>query len=236
MICVTLKQLKSWEQALEKLQTNQTSTGTKPRFVFKRKDKSEKPTPDAPEVKAPIPAETIRSPTSHLSLTSKSGCLLTFASLPEVSSITIDSELIIADLDNCIVDLMEGDSAIMAPTAIHIRNVINCVLLLPVIKGSVLLHDLQRCVVVMIGCHQVRPMLALQAPAASPPWLLTDPTQFRMHTSKRVDVHLSSAAKPIIEKCTDICFSEYLAGPLVSADRPKNVSYQILVRVPLGEN
>jgi len=157
MICLARKQLKSWEQALEKLQTNQTSAGIKPKFAFKRKDKSEKPTPDAPEVEAPIPAEIISgSPAPHLSLTSKSGCLLTFASLPDVSSIPIDSELIVANLDNCIVDLVESDNPVMAPTAVHIHNVINSVLLLPVIKGSVLLYDLRRCAVVISGCHQVR--------------------------------------------------------------------------------
>ncbi|KAF9647108.1 TBCC-domain-containing protein [Thelephora ganbajun] len=193
-------QLKSWEQALEKLQTNQTSAGTKPKFAFKRKDKLDKPTPDASEVKAPTPAETIsRLPTSHLSLTSKSGCLLTFTSLPDTSSIPIDSELIIANLDNCIVDLMEGDSATMTPTAVHIRNVTNCVLLLPVIKGSILLHDLQRCVVVISGCHQ-----------------------FRMHTSRCIDVYLSIAAKPVIEKCTGIYFSEYPASSPVGAEGLKN--------------
>ena len=66
---------------------------------------------------------------------------------------------------------MESDSPAMAPTAVHIRNVINCVLLLPVIKGSILLYDLQRCVVVIPGCHQVRYSLlsALRLPSRHPP-------------------------------------------------------------------
>ena len=44
-----------------------------------------------------------------------------------------------------------------------------------------------------------------------------------MHASERVDVYLPAAAKPVIEKCTGIYFSEYPA----SADGPKDVSYQI---------
>ena len=149
------KQIKLWEQALEKLQANQTSAGAKPKFAFKRK-KSGKATPDAPEVKAPIPPEaTSRSPSSYLSLNSESRCLLTSASFSDASSVPIDSELIIANLDSCIVDLMGSDSATMNPSAIHIRSVANCVLLLPGIKGSILLHDLQRCAVVISGCHQV---------------------------------------------------------------------------------
>lgn len=153
---MVFKQLRSWEQALEKLQTNQTSTGTKPKFAFKRKGEPKKAVPDAPEVKLPISPETInRSSTPHLSLTSKSECLLTFTSFPDASPIPIDSDLVIANLDSCIVDLLGNDSITMVPTAVHIANVTNCVLLLPVVKGSVLLHDIQRCVVVIAGCHQV---------------------------------------------------------------------------------
>jgi len=154
------KQLKSWEQALEKLQANQTSTGTKPKFAFKRKEKPEKPEKpahDALELRPPVPTVTAsRSPDSHLSLTSKSGCLLTFTSLLDVSPIRIGSDLVIADLESCIVDMVESDSSPIAPTSVHIRNVTNSVLLLPVVKGSVLLHDLQHCVVLISGCHQVR--------------------------------------------------------------------------------
>ena len=167
-----VKQLKSWEQALGKLQTNQSSTGTKPKFAFKRKEKSKAPTSDPPEVKASIPAETInRLPASHLSLTSKSGCLLTFTSLPGASSIPIDSELIITNLSSCIVDLMKSDRTALAPTAVHVGNLTSCVLLLPVIKGSVLLRDIQRCVVVIPGCHQVlhEPLSALGLLSGHPP-------------------------------------------------------------------
>jgi hypothetical protein len=173
MIHPSLQQLKSWEQALEKLQTSQTSTGTKPKFAFKRKEKVEKTTPDAPDVKAPLPTEAInRSPTSHLLLTSKSGCSLTFTSLQDASSLPIDSELIITNLDNCIVDLMESDS----PTAVHIRDVTDCALFLPVINGSVLLHDLQRCVVVIPGCHQVLHefLSTLALPPGHPPAYFPD--------------------------------------------------------------
>jgi len=51
--------------------------------------------------------------------------------------------------------------------------------------------------------------------------------QFRMHASKHIDVYVSAAAKPVIEKCTAIHFSEYPANPPVSGDGPRNVSYQI---------
>ena len=168
---LTFKQLKSWERALEQLQLSQTSTGAKRKFAFKRKDNSEKPPPSAPEIEIPIPPEASNiSSTSHLSLTSKSGCLLTRTSLPDSSSIPIDSELIITNLDNCIVDLMYSKTPAMNPTAVHIRNVTNCVFLLPAISGSILLEALQRCVVAISGCHQVRYdlLFKLSLPARRP--------------------------------------------------------------------
>lgn len=170
--CPAFKQLQSWERTLEKLQVNQTSTGAKPKFAFKRKDKPDKPPSDIPEVEVPTLAKTIdRSPTSHFSFDSKSGCLLTRASFPDASSTPIDSELIITNLENCIVDLMDGNSDTMTPTAVHIRNVTNCVLLLPTIRGTVLLHGLYRCVVAIPGCHQVRYDLLsiLCLPSGRPP-------------------------------------------------------------------
>jgi len=48
-----------------------------------------------------------------------------------------------------------------------------------------------------------------------------------MHASERIDVYVSAAAKPVIEKCTRICFSEYPASLPVSGDGPKSVSYQV---------
>lgn len=176
---LVFKQLKSWERALEQLQLSQTSTGTKKKFAFKRKDRSEKPPPSAPEIEVSIPPETTNiSPTLHLSLTSKSGCLLTRASLPDASSIPIDSELIITNLNNCIVDLMYSKTPAMNPTAVHIRNVTNCVLLLPAISGSILLETLQRCVVTISGCHQVRrdPLFNLSLPSRRPPPNFTGPS------------------------------------------------------------
>lgn len=155
ILCLGFKQLKSWEQVLEKLQTNQNSAGTRPKFSFKRKDKSETPRSDAPKVEASIPAETInRSPTTHLPLTYKSECFLSLASFPN-TSIPTGSELIITNLNDCVVDLMDNNGATMNPRAVHIRDVSNCVILLPAIEGSVLLYDLLRCVVVISGYHQV---------------------------------------------------------------------------------
>jgi hypothetical protein len=60
-------------------------------------------------------------------------------------------------------------------------------------------------------------------------FLTSDPnlhSQFRMHASKGVDVHVSAAAKLVIEGCTGIYFSEYPANSPVSGGT-NNVSYRI---------
>jgi len=57
--------------------------------------------------------------------------------------------------------------------------------------------------------------------------------QFRMHSSECVDVYLSAAAKPVIEKCTGIQFSEYSVSSPVITGGQKDVSYQM---DPSGES
>ena len=67
------------------------------------------------------------------------------------------SDLSISDLDHCIVNLLpsalssssSGNDTPLIITALHARN------LLPNVDGGALIHDLERCVVVL-GCHQVR--------------------------------------------------------------------------------
>jgi len=95
-------------------------------------------------------------PSSYLTLSSHSHSRLSFSSLPNSQDFS-ESDMTIADLDNCIVDLV-GQTTRPILTAIHIRNISDTILVLPIIKGSVLLHDIKRCIIV-VGCHQVFRML-----------------------------------------------------------------------------
>jgi len=70
-------------------------------------------------------------------------------------------------------------------SALHIRNVKNSILLLPALEGSVILHDLLNCIVV-VKCHQ-----------------------FRMHNSKETDVYIFIQSNPTIEHCSSIRFGPY---------------------------
>jgi hypothetical protein len=81
---------------------------------------------------------------------------LTLATLPGRSRPPPDSpgnDLLIADLDSCILNLVDKANEVHIQ-ALHVRNVRKCVLLLPPVKGSALVHDLTSCVIVL-GCHQV---------------------------------------------------------------------------------
>ncbi|KAL1745953.1 tubulin binding cofactor C-domain-containing protein [Schizophyllum fasciatum] len=177
-------QVKALEKSVEELR----GSAAKPKFAFKRKA-----APKSSSASAPAPpqfnpaAETAASsaaPSTNLLLTSHKSKYLTVADLP--APFKQESDLALADLDGCVVDLLRADDpALLNISAVHIRNVCNSLIVLPLISGSVMLHDLTRCVVV-VGCHQ-----------------------FRMHTSKAVDVYLSITSNPIIEHCSGIRFAPY---------------------------
>lgn len=158
-----------------------------------------KPTEPTKKIIVPVP-EPIHAPSTYLTLSNHSHARLSFASLPTARDYA-ESDVTIADLDNCIVDLISSSTPVL--TALHIRNLTNTILLLPVIKGSVLLHNLTRCIIV-VGCHQV-----LESEISI---IKLTTIQFRMHTSTNVVVHLSIPSNPVIEHCSMIKFSKYPAS------------------------
>ncbi|KAI0827359.1 tubulin binding cofactor C-domain-containing protein, partial [Trametes gibbosa] len=167
------------------------SAAPKAKFAFKRK--AAKPTPaSTPVTPASTSTPTIVSPgvshSSGLSLSGHSDSYLTIASLSSPWSAA--SDLTISDLDHCVVNLIPSQANPDAPAhltfnALHVRNVTDSVLVLPILPGSALLHDMKNCVIAL-GCRQ-----------------------FRMHTSSRVDVYISIASNPIIEHCSLIRFTDY---------------------------
>ncbi|KAF8153247.1 tubulin binding cofactor C-domain-containing protein [Crassisporium funariophilum] len=189
-------QLKDLGKSIEALRV---SNVPKTKFAFKRKAQAA-PVPQSSALptsqtsKEAITSHPIPEPSSassNLSLSSHRNKYLTRSSLPEHPE---HSDLSISDLDSCIVNLLPATSTTDTATgkdthlkisALHARNLTNCVLLLPSIDGSALLYDLSHCVIVL-GCHQ-----------------------FRMHSSKKTDIFLSISSNPIIEDCHDIRFTQY---------------------------
>ena len=105
-------------------------------------------------------AITSEVPKSQLNFTSHQ--YLTFSSfiskdaLSSQSSATQNAEISISNLSDCIVNLTGNKKPELQNTAVHVNDVHNCVLLLGNVTGSVLVHGLDRCTVI-VSCHQVRP-------------------------------------------------------------------------------
>ncbi|CDO77434.1 hypothetical protein BN946_scf184857.g41 [Trametes cinnabarina] len=193
--------LKDIEAQLESLRA---ATAPKAKFSFKRKAK---PATQASTSAPPSNTETTTSPsivlpkispvttlsetkthTSGLNLSGHDYSYLTISSLSAPWSAA--SDLTISDLNDCIVNLVPSDANPDVPhdltfTALHARNITNSVLILPIVSGSALLHDMNNCVIAL-GSRQ-----------------------FRMHTSTLVDVYISIASNPIIEHCSAIRFANY---------------------------
>jgi hypothetical protein len=66
------------------------------------------------------------------------------------------SNVTLQGLDHCIVDLRSSfDNNLRRPiTAVHAQDVKNSVLLLPKLSGSIIMYDIQNCVIV-VECQQV---------------------------------------------------------------------------------
>ncbi|KAK7042428.1 tubulin-folding cofactor C [Favolaschia claudopus] len=191
-------QLKGLQTSLEQLRASLPKT----KFAFKRKiapPTSSAAVPVVPELPSSERVSTAMS--ANLTLSSYSMRYLTAAAISNPSQAT---DLAISDLDKCIVNLLPDASPTLKISALHIRNLTDSVLLLPVIEGSVLLHDVRRCIVV-VGCHQ-----------------------FRMHTSTNVDVYLSIPSNPIIEHCSEIRFASY--PPALSASKDATFSDEFSVQ------
>lgn len=142
-----------------------SSATAKPKFSFQRK--TNKPS-------SSVVGDTIKSgtPTPHVPATEPASTFytlhkhahryLTSASLPPPTSGQPQSDLTISDLDHCIVNLCSSTSQNQldleqpwshALTALHIWNLRATIVLLPNISGSILLHDLEGCIIVS-SCHQ----------------------------------------------------------------------------------
>ncbi|KAI0050272.1 TBCC-domain-containing protein [Auriscalpium vulgare] len=198
------RQCEEQMSALEALLAEiRASSAQKPKFSFKRKaaqpagiQPASMPTRTGNEAVSAHAVPPQLLPSTFHTLSSHSHRSLSSQDIPTLRlSDSSQSGLTIADLDHCLVDLrpaVPNDTAQVtlqpAPlTALHIRNVLDSILVLPPLKGSVILHNVTRCVVV-VGCHQ-----------------------FRMHTSTDVHVYLYIPSGPIIEDCSRVAFAPYPA-------------------------
>ncbi|EJD02045.1 uncharacterized protein FOMMEDRAFT_168603 [Fomitiporia mediterranea MF3/22] len=81
--------------------------------------------------------------------------------------------------------LEKGNDSNLNLTAVHIRDIKNSILILGHIQGSILVHNLERCILVA-ACHQLR-----------------------THTSHTSHIYLHVTSNGIIEDCSSLVFSPY---------------------------
>ncbi|SJL10360.1 uncharacterized protein ARMOST_13746 [Armillaria ostoyae] len=136
----------------------------------------------------PLPAAAVTAEPISQEPSSSQASILNFSSRTnELLTVNLSDvsarDVTLSDLANCVVNLITPSK--LTISAVHAQNLRNVVLLLPMIQSSIMLHDLDNCAVV-VGCHQ-----------------------FRMHTSRNVDVYLSIPSHPVIENCSGIRFAGY---------------------------
>ncbi|KAL5514819.1 hypothetical protein ACEPAG_2135 [Sanghuangporus baumii] len=192
-------QLQGLEAQIDVLRNKIRSGPAKGSFVFKKKAPSASPKratgssttkPAAqPAITEPLVQVTQATPTASLQIASLSHRCFTLSPLPDSASSITGTDLTITSIDHCIVDILPVVEDIrndrLRPRALHIRDVKNSVLILGYVQGSILAHNLERCVIVA-ACHQLR-----------------------VHNSNHTRFHLHASSNAIIEDCTTLTFVPY---------------------------
>ncbi|KAI9594416.1 tubulin binding cofactor C-domain-containing protein [Syncephalis fuscata] len=109
----------------------------------------------------------------------------------DVSKATLaTNDCALTNMTNCIIDLRlpatdtsTGSNAYRPLSALHIRKLKRCIVLVGNVEGSIMLHECQQCIFLM-ACRQ-----------------------FRMHTSDQCDIYMHCSSQPIIEHCNRIRFA-----------------------------
>ena len=162
-----IQQMDSLEQTLEEIRS---ASLPKTKFTFKRKTNilplsaASTMLPLSSSVNEQERRDGIPGMSDFNNLTSHSYCRLSLQSIPKPGEGPQLSDLIISDLDHCIVDLRAtagslGSQNQLNLTALHIHDLKDTFLILPNVKGSAILHNLHRCTAI-VTCHQVGTLLS----------------------------------------------------------------------------
>ncbi|GAA5885032.1 hypothetical protein JCM6882_007201 [Rhodosporidiobolus microsporus] len=162
------------------------------------------PSPATPSASSPIPptALTLSSlSSSYLSHSDLPSPSFSSSAVPPQSSSSASQALALSSLTRCFVDLLpssassasETDSGRPSFSALYLSKLEDCVVLLPVTSGSILIQEVHRCLLVL-GGHQ-----------------------FRMHDSTDCRVFLQAGSTPIIERCRGLVFGGYPSESLSPA-------------------
>ncbi|KAI9262387.1 tubulin binding cofactor C-domain-containing protein [Phascolomyces articulosus] len=183
------RQIKELGRALDTARANLTP---KPKFTFKsrkQKPQTQKPADDttcSTTIKEKEKDGIIQSTSSHDNDDDDDDDnVVSFSDMSDqcIQPETLDNvDVLLSNLTRCTIVLTSGQVS-----ALHIKNLSQCVVICHSIRGSVLMYGFIRSVIA-VGCHQ-----------------------FRMHDAKTVHVLLNVSSRPIIEDSSDICVGCYEA-------------------------
>ncbi|WVQ70733.1 hypothetical protein IAR50_000255 [Cryptococcus sp. DSM 104548] len=185
-----------------RLSALRTKDRPKSRFAF---SKSKKPPPAKTAPPIPVDVSSPSDTREDTSVTPESSASNTYTMegqshalvRPELASGTGTYTLSLSSFSNCLIDLRPhlassspssttpGGSSLPVLTTLHAKNLTKCVLLAPVLPGSAMLSDLNKCLVV-VGAQQ-----------------------FRMHSSTETKILLNVASLPVIEHSQKLRFGSY---------------------------
>ena len=158
-----LQVVKGLEQELEvvRAQVLPAATGSgkaSGRFAFKRTTPATPKTADVVPTTAPPALDPPSAESLALSIADRTYVYLCAADLPAEQLLARgEHDISLSNLSHCIIDFVSRpkNERLGKIRALHARNVTRCVLIMPSIEGSALLHEFKDCTIVL-GCHQVR--------------------------------------------------------------------------------
>lgn len=233
--------LQDLKSLAEQLSAAQAAAAPKPKFAFKRQTKptaaqsttAPAPSPQPSNDEAGVTRRTVPAvPPTALKLEGLPQGYISFAELgPDVPAGS--SSLLIASLSGSLVDLLprpidgsaSSSNGPVSYSALYLYNLTDCVVLLPLNNGSVMLHNCHRCIIV-VGVHQVSyshdlsvkwPHACLAKVRFAQLTPLSRVPQFRMHDSTDCTVLLQTFSRPIIERCDELRFGSYPSSLSVRA-------------------
>ena len=128
------------------------------RFAFKRTAPVAPRTADGAPTTAVPASEALPAEPPALAITDRTYEYLCVGDLPAEQLLARgDHDISLSNLSHCIIDFVSRpkNGGLGKIRAVHARNITRCVLIMPIIEGSALLHEFKDCTIVM-GCHQVR--------------------------------------------------------------------------------
>ena len=178
------------------LDTARANLTPKPKFTFKsRKQKrlQQEPSADTTTTNVTTSSTTIKSITTDVSNSPGDGNgddddddnVISYSDLSDQliePALPLDNpvDVLLSNLMRCTIILTSGQIS-----ALHIKNLSQCVVVCNTIRGSALMYGFTRSVIA-VGCHQ-----------------------FRMHDARTVHVLLNVSSRPIIEDSNDIYVGPY---------------------------